>query len=523
MSQDKPDPVRCAIYTRKSTDENLDLDFNSLDAQRDSGEAYIRSQKHEGWICLDERYDDAGFSGGNTDRPAFQRLMNDIAEGKIDCIIVYKIDRLSRSLMDFAKIMESLDAQKVSVVSVTQQFNTTSSMGRLTLNILLSFAQFEREIISERTRDKIAAARRKGKWTGGPPILGYDRVRDKRGTRILVNDEEAKRVRSIYQMYLKNGSMLPTLRAIKKRGWKTKQYETLKGTMRGGAEYDKSALQKVLTNVVYLGKITYKSEIHDGEHEAIIDEDLFARVQGLLRRNRNSGGKHSRNKHGALLKGLVRCKACGCAMSHHFATRGSKRYRYYVCIKAQKKGWDECPAPSLPAKQLEDFVVEQIKNLGQDQDILHDALCTTQAHLQDEITKHEKQRTDVEKTIKQLSGQIGELSARAGYDERATRQLDQLQSRIHEQQEIIQEINAQIVAIRHRMLNPDELTGAIESFHPVWETMSPADKAKLVHLLIERIEYDGKDETIALTYPAAGISTLSPENQRSTDVQHCFA
>lgn len=210
-------------------------------------------------------------------------------------------------------------------------------------------------------------------------------------------------------------------------------------------------------------------------------------------------------------------------MSHHFATRGSKRYRYYVCIRAQKNGWNECPAPSLPAKQLEDFVVEQIKNLGQDQDVLHDALCTTQAQLQDEITKHEKQRSDVEKTIKQLSSQIGELSARAGYDERATRQLNQLQSRIHEQQEIIQEINAQIVAIRHRMLNPDELTGAIESFHPVWETMSPADKAKLVHLLIERIEYDGKDETIALTYHAAGISTLTPENPRSTDVQHCFA
>lgn len=202
----KPDiekpKVRCAVYTRKSTDENLDLDFNSLDAQREAGEAYIASQKAEGWVCLDERYDDGGFSGGTVDRPAFQRLMRDVASGEVDCIVVYKIDRLSRSLMDFAQIMEKLDANKVSLVSVTQQFNTTSSMGRLTLNILLSFAQFEREIISERTRDKIAAARRKGQWTGGAPVLGYDRVRDNRGTRIEVNKMEADRVRAIFQMYL---------------------------------------------------------------------------------------------------------------------------------------------------------------------------------------------------------------------------------------------------------------------------------------------------------------------------------
>lgn len=328
--EEKTNQVRCAIYTRKSTDENLDLDFNSLDAQRAAAEAYITSQQGVGWTCLDERYDDGGFSGGNVERPAFQRLMADVEAGKTDCIVVYKIDRLSRSLMDFARIMQTLEQHGVSLVSVTQQFNTTTSMGRLTLNILLSFAQFEREIISERTRDKIAMARRKGKWTGGPPVLGYDRVKDNRGSRLVVNKDEAERVRAIYRMYLRLGSMLPTLRELKALGWRTKKYETASGMWRGGAEFDKSALQKVLTNVTYLGKVTYKNEVHEGEHEAIVDEDLFAQVQGLMRRNRNSGGKHSRNKHGALLKGLVRCKACGCAMSHHFATRGARRYRYYV-------------------------------------------------------------------------------------------------------------------------------------------------------------------------------------------------
>ena len=515
MSKDngKPKTIRCVVYTRKSTDENLDLDFNSLDAQREAGEAYIKSQQHEGWVCLDERYDDAGFSGGNIERPAFQRLMADVAERKIDCIVVYKIDRLSRSLMDFARIMATLEANSVSVVSVTQQFNTTSSMGRLTLNILLSFAQFEREIISERTRDKIAAARRKGKWTGGPPVLGYDRVRDNRGSRIEVNKKEAERVRAIYQMYLEQGSMLPTIQSLRSRGWKTKRYETAKGTWRGGADFDKSALQKLLTNVVYLGKVTYKDEVHEGEHEAIVDEDLFARVQGLLRRNRNSGGKHTRNKHGALLKGLVRCKACGCAMSHHFATRGNKRYRYYVCIRAQKNGWSTCPAPSLPAKQLEAFVVEQIKTLGRDPGVLDDALRATQDHLQKNIADLEHQRAEVEKAIKALGRQVGEVAARAGFDEGATRRLGQLQAEIRDRQQEAGEINAQIAGIRQRILDPDELVGAVEAFDPLWETLSPAHKAKLVHLLIERVEYDGANETISLTFHPTGIRTLTADGQ----------
>jgi site-specific DNA recombinase len=515
MSKDngKPKTIRCVVYTRKSTDENLDLDFNSLDAQREAGEAYIKSQQHEGWICLDEHYDDAGFSGGNVERPAFQRLMADVADGKVDCIVVYKIDRLSRSLMDFAKIMETLEANGVSVVSVTQQFNTTSSMGRLTLNILLSFAQFEREIISERTRDKIAAARRKGKWTGGPPVLGYDRERDNRGSRIVVNKVEADRVRAIYRMYLDEGSLLPTIQSLRALGWKTKRYETTTGKVRGGMEFDKSTLQKLLTNPVYLGKVTYKGEVHEGEHDAIIDDDLFARVQGLLRRNRNSGGKHSRNKYGALLKGLVRCKACGCAMSHHFATRGSKRYRYYVCIRAQKRGWSECPAPSLPAKQLEDFVLDQIKTLGRDPGVLDDALKATQAHLQQDVEELEGQRNEIDKAIKDLGRRVGEVAPRAGFDEGATRQLGLLQAEIHDRQQEVADINGRIAAIRQRMLDPDEMAGAIEAFDPLWKTMPPADKAKMVHLLIEQVEYDGADETISLTFHPTGIRTLTEQNR----------
>jgi site-specific DNA recombinase len=195
--------IRCAIYTRKSTEEGLQQEFNTLDAQRESAEAYVAAQKHEGWVCLPDRYDDGGFTGGNMERPAVQRLMKDIEAGKVDCVVVYKVDRLSRSLMDFARIMATFEAHNVSFVSVTQQFNTTHSMGRLTLNILLSFAQFEREIISERTRDKIAAARRKGKFAGGRPVLGYDLLSSPTGSKLLVNDDEAQQVRAIFELYLR--------------------------------------------------------------------------------------------------------------------------------------------------------------------------------------------------------------------------------------------------------------------------------------------------------------------------------
>jgi site-specific DNA recombinase len=500
--------VRCAIYTRKSTAEGLEQEFNSLDAQRDAGEAYITSQKHAGWVCLPEHYDDGGYSGGNVDRPAFQQLMAAVEEGKVNCIVVYKIDRLSRSLMDFAKIMEALERRSVSLVSVTQQFNTTTSMGRLTLNILLSFAQFEREIISERTRDKIAAARRKGKWTGGPLVLGYDCARARTGGKLIVNKAEAERVREIFEMYLKEGTLSATIKAMRTLGWKTKRYQTTEGKNRGGLEFEKSALQKMLTSVIYLGKMSYKGEVFDGEHAAIVDEDLFGRVQGLLRRNRVSGGKECRNKHGAMLKGLVRCKHCGCAMSHHFSTRGNKRYRYYVCIRAQKLGWKECPAPSLPAKELEDFVVERIKGLGKDHTILADALRATQARLTDETAELKRQREEIEEKVRGLSREIGTLASRAGFDEGATREIGRLQNEMREKQEMIVGINERMAGIRQRMLDPDELAGAVEAFDPMWNAMSPTQQTKLIHLLVDCIEYDGEMESISITFHPTGIKTL---------------
>jgi len=330
--------IRCAIYTRKSSEEGLDQEFNSLDAQRESAEAFIASQKTEGWAVLPELYDDGGFSGGSMERPALDRLLRDIDAGKIDCVIVYKVDRLSRSLMDFSRILETFEKSNVSFVSVTQQFNTTHSMGRLTLNILLSFAQFEREIIGERIRDKIAAQKRKGKWTGGVPVLGYDVDRSGASPKLVVNAKEAARVRKIFQMYLDKGSLLPVVVELGRQSWVNKRRTTKKGVAVGGRPFDKATLYTLLKNPILIGKIKHKDDIYDGEHEAIIDQDLFDKVQHQLSHNGRSGGIEVRNKYGALLRGLLRCKTCDAAMSHTFS--GSKKkhyYRYYRCVRAIKR------------------------------------------------------------------------------------------------------------------------------------------------------------------------------------------
>ncbi len=507
QTSSKPSPVRCAIYTRKSTEENLELDFNSLDAQREAGEAYIASQKHAGWVAMPDHYDDGGFSGGTIDRPGFQRLMADVEEGRIDCIVVYKIDRLSRSLMDFARIMEILDRRNVSLVSMTQQFNTTSSMGRLTLNILLSFAQFEREIISERTRDKIAAARRKGKWTGGPPILGYDRVRDNRGARLVINEAEAQRVRTIFMQYLKVGSLMKVANWLGEQQWHNKVFTTASGKTRGGTPFDKATLQKLLTNVLYIGKITYGQEIYSGEHTAIVDEDLFGRVQGLLARNRNSGGKYQRNKYGALLRGLVRCKHCGCAMVHHYAAKGSKRYRYYVCMKALKQGWSSCPYPSLPAGELEQFVIDQIKTTCSDPALLADVVNQALEQLRRQMDDSKQARDFQVQRVKRINEDLGQL-ARMPDAPGAGAELATLQEELQKAEATLLETHRQIAVLEERMVSRDELTGAFEAFNPMWERMEPDERARLIHLLVQNVEYDGAAGAITIMYHPSGLSAL---------------
>src|SRR6202042_2996591 len=295
-----PKSVRCAIYTRVSTDQGLEQDFNSLDAQCDASQAYIRSQAHAGWTLLRSKYDDGGFSGGNTDCPALQRLLEDVRAGQIDVIVVYKVDRLTRSLADFARLVELFDRQNVSFVSVTQQFNTTTSMGRLTLNVLLSFAQFEREVTSERIRDKIAASKRKGLWVGGPLPLGYHMKDDK----IAIVEDEAERVRLIFHRYLELGGVNALVRDLRKRDIRTKSRLLSTGATRGGVPFGRGSLFYLLRNRFYIGEVKYKDEILPGEQPAIMDRALFDAVQQKLT-DQWTTRSTTRNASDHLLTGLL--------------------------------------------------------------------------------------------------------------------------------------------------------------------------------------------------------------------------
>jgi site-specific DNA recombinase len=355
-------PVRCAIYTRKSTEEGLEQEFNSLAAQREAAQAYIASQQHAGWVCLPQSYDDSGFSGGTLDRPAMIRLLTAIRAGQIDCVVTHRVDRLSRSLLDFAKMMETFEQHGVSFVSVTQQFHTATSMGRLVLNVLLSFAQFEREIIAERTRDKIAAARRKGLWCGGMPLLGYDV--DPRGSKLVVQPEEAQRVRAIFALYRQHQALLSVVRQLQQRGWVNKAWQTRKGRRRGGHAFTRASLYRLLTCVTYTGQIRYRGEVHPGAHPAIVDPALWHEVQALLRQHGPGGHGEPRTSSWALLKGLLHCRTCGCAMTPTYTSKGSRRYRYYVCTQLRHGGDRTCPARALPATAVEHNVVQQLQALA---------------------------------------------------------------------------------------------------------------------------------------------------------------
>src|SRR5512144_3161481 len=336
--------IRCGVYTRVSTDERLDMEFNSLDAQREAALSYIASQKHEGWILVGDRYDDGGFSGGTMDRPALQRLLRDVETGRIDVVVVYKVDRLSRSLIDFARIVEVFDKHNVSFVSITQQFNTTTSMGRLTLNILLSFAQFEREVIGERIRDKFAASRRKGMWMGGTPPLGYD-VRDRK---LAVNETEADLVRLIFSRFLRVGSATQLAQELRRAGHATKSWTTQDGKLRLGKPIDKGALYKILKNRLYLGEAVHKGTPYVGEHEAIIDRATWDKVHAILAENTVARANGTRAQTPALLRGLIFAPG-GRAMTPSHSRKNGRLYRYYVSSDAIRQGYSECAVPSVPA------------------------------------------------------------------------------------------------------------------------------------------------------------------------------
>jgi site-specific DNA recombinase len=356
MSARTSKSVRCAIYTRVSTDQGLEQDFNSLDAQYDASQAYIRSQAHAGWTLLQGKYDDGGFSGGNTERPALQRLLQDVRTSKVDVIVVYKVDRLTRSLADFAKLVELFDQHNVSFVSVTQQFNTTTSMGRLTLNVLLSFAQFEREVTSERIRDKIAASKRKGLWVGGMVPLGYD-TKDRK---ITVNEAEAQRVRTIFRSYVKLGSLNLLMADLRKQGIVTKVRILKTGRKVGGIPFTRGPLAHLLRNRFYIGDVPFKGEILKGEQPAILEGDLFEAVQTKLS-EQATNHKATRMKSEALLAGRI-FDDRGNRMSPTYAWKKGIKYRYYLSSALLQGAAERAGSVRrVPATDVEALVIRSVR------------------------------------------------------------------------------------------------------------------------------------------------------------------
>ncbi|MDA0819453.1 MAG: recombinase family protein [Proteobacteria bacterium] len=351
--------LRCAIYTRKSTDEGLDKDFNSLDAQREACAAYVMSQQHEGWTLMPDPYDDGGHSGGTLERPALKQLLADVESGKVDVVVVYKIDRLTRSLADFAKIVDVLDEAEASFVSVTQAFSTTSSMGRLTLNVLLSFAQFEREVGAERIRDKIAASKAKGMWMGGGVPLGYDAVDRK----LVPIPEEAETVRAIMQRYLETSSIRTLVQELKRDGIVSKTRVSKKGNVSGGVSFKRGALKWLLSNPIYIGEIRHKGKVYPGQHEAIVDRGLFDAVQAKLKATTTSDGRAGAHRRISLLAGMIRDDR-GRPMSPTHTQNHGRRYTYYASNLNDDPG---APALRLPAGEIEQAVRGAVAKWLQDQ------------------------------------------------------------------------------------------------------------------------------------------------------------
>ena len=349
--------LRCAIYTRKSSEEGLEQEFNSLHAQREACEAYIASQKSEGWALVRDQYDDGGISGGTLERPGLKQLLADIEDGLVDVVVVYKIDRLSRSLMDFSKLVEVFDRNGVTFVSVTQSFNTTTSMGRLTLNILLSFAQFEREVTAERIRDKVKASRMKGMWMGGYVPLGYDVVDRK----LVVNEHDAGSVRRIFDRFVEVGSATVLARELRREGFRSKQ----------GTLIDKGYLYRLLNNRVYRGEALHKGKAYPGEHDAIIDADLWDRAHAILQESPRKRANNSRAKTPALLKGLIFGEN-GAAMTPTSTKKGARLYRYYVSMDVirNRETGEETGPMRLPAGMVEDAVVTEVRRILQTPEVV---------------------------------------------------------------------------------------------------------------------------------------------------------
>jgi site-specific DNA recombinase len=500
LAPSKPEYVRVAVYTRKSVTEGLDQQFNTLHAQRDAVESYVRSMQGAGWQALEDRYDDGGFSGATTDRPAFQRLMADVAASKVDVVAVYRLDRLSRSLVDFAGLMREFEQRGVAFVSVTERFDTSTPLGRMTLNLLATFAQFERESTAQRTRDKIGASRRRGMWTGGRPVLGYDVV----GKKLVVNEVEADQVRRIFQLYLDLGGVVAVVEELRLRGVVNKRWVTRSGEPQGGSLFEKNSLNTTLRNPLYVGDVRAGDDNVPGEHEAIVPREQWDAVQRQLSAQAPDVGARATKRSKALLSGLARCK-CGAALTPTTAKGRGRTYAYYACARLVKQGSAACPGSRVAAHVLEPFVVERVREIGRKPEVLDAAIAA------------DRDERDVERA--KLSIELGELRVGRG---RHVGDRDRLiaaigkgtapasvMARVEGLDGFVAEADERIAGLERDLAALDgqsdveALKAALLEFDGLWGVFDQDERAKVLALVLSEVVVDGATGAAELRFKGA--------------------
>ena len=506
-----PAEVRAAIYTRKSTSSGLDGDFTSLHNQRERAEAFVTSQ---GWVLVPTPYDDGGYSGGNVDRPALQQMLADAGNGLLDAVVVYRLDRLSRSIVDFGRVHEFLDQHGVALVSVTESINTTSPHGRMMVNVLLSFAQYERELIAERTSDKMQAARRRGRWTGGMPPLGYDVAPE--GGRLTVNKTEAEMVKAIFELYAETPSLVKVADELNRRGWRRKSWTTKTGKRREGGKWDRVVLSRMLKDPLYVGEQKLGDETFPGEHKGIVKKKLFHHVQALLDDNRATNGASARNRHGFLLRGLLRCSACDAAMVPHPTRNHGRLYRYYTCRAAQKRGHGSCPTKCINADRVEAFVVNEIKRVGADPALQEQTFrqAVAQVKAQRRGLKMERKRLidDLSRArteAERLVGTVGRVDGSVA--EAVADELAKAQVRVRELESRQAEIATELASLDAQAIDREELTRALAAFEPIWDVLLTPERERVFGLLIERIDYRGDTQELTIRWRLDGFRQLDAE------------
>lgn len=501
MNKNTTETIPVAIYARKSTDALLEREVHSLSVQRDSAESFIQSQQHRGWKCLDEHFDDNNISGATLERPALKRLKKLILKGKVKVVVINRLDRISRSLSQFLELTEFFDEHDVSLVSVTQNFNTGDSMGRLMVQVIMSFAEFERSLIRDRVKERMQAAKRKGRFTGGHPILGYNIKPE--GRALEIDEMEATRVREIFKLYLNLESVKGTANELKKRGWKNKLWITRAGKPIGGSDFSTTGLHNLLRNPIYIGKVKVEDELVDGQHEAIVDTKLYNKVQQQLSNNCMHEGNLKRNSSSSLLKGLLVCTCCDAPFTPNFTKKKNRTYRYYTCHRKRSEGANACPSPNLPAGEIESLVVEQLFTIGSNKDLQDSVYSQLKALVSEKTT----QQTQEQKVARQQLDRINRELTTSRELEAPLSLIRHLELKQNEAESVLEDKHRNLIKLPKKA----QVADTLREIQSLWPSFTPEERCLFVRSLLHRVDYDSEGGKITLHFSENGFLPQSEE------------